>query len=110
MVEKGGAAPGSTKNSFVQAPLAVAYQTHVQTYGWQDWVKNGALAGTSGKSKRWETIRISMENLPVNGGISYQTHVQTYGWQDWVKNGAVAGSVGRGKRLEAIEIKLEKKK
>ncbi|MCI8550452.1 MAG: hypothetical protein HFI68_07685 [Lachnospiraceae bacterium] len=103
---RGEAAPVSTKAPFIQPPLAVTYETHVQSYGWQKPVSNGAMAGTSGQSKRMEAIRINLENLPVSGGICYQAHVQSYGWQKPVADGALAGTVGRGKRLEAICITL----
>ena len=85
---------------------AVSYRTHVQTYGWQGWKKNGAMSGTQGQSKRMEGINIKLSNLPYSGGITYRTHVQTYGWQGWKSNGAMAGTQGQYKRLEAIEIRL----
>jgi len=31
---------------------------HVQDYGWQAWKRDGAMAGTSGESKRLEGIEI----------------------------------------------------
>ena len=84
----------------------VTYRTHVQTYGWQGWKKNGAMSGTQGQAKRLEGINIKLSNLPYSGGITYRTHVQTYGWQGWRSNGAMSGTSGQAKRLEAIEIKL----
>lgn len=87
-------------NNLVQ----VSYSTHVQTYGWQDAVTNGATAGTSGESKRLEGIKISVSG--IDGGIRYKTHVQTYGDQDWVYDGAMSGTNGESKRLEAIQIEL----
>ena len=42
---------------FASTTTNVEYQTHVQTYGWQKYVKNGTSAGTTGKSKRLEGIR-----------------------------------------------------
>ncbi len=93
----------------VSIPVAetrVAYQTHVQTYGWQGWKNDGEPSGTSGQSKRLEGIQIKLNNAPYSGGIAYRTHVQTYGWQDWVADGATSGTEGESKRLEAIEIKL----
>ena len=39
----------------------VGYQTHVQDFGTQAYVYDGAVAGTSGQAKRMESIRI---NLP----------------------------------------------
>ena len=86
--------------------LNVCYSTHVQSIGWQDSVKDGQLAGTVGKSKRLEAIKISLENAPYSGNIEYRTHVQSYGWKPWVKNGVLSGTSGEAKRLEAIQIRL----
>jgi uncharacterized protein YjdB len=84
----------------------VSYKTHVQSYGWQNWRSNGALAGTYGKAKRLEGIKIELVNMPYSGGITYSTHVQSYGWQDWKSDGEMSGTSGEAKRLEAIKIKL----
>ena len=81
------------------------YRTHVQTYGWQDFVTNGAMSGTSGQAKRLEGIEIKFVG-EKNLGIKYKTHVQTYGWQGFVENGAMSGTSGQAKRLEAICIEL----
>ena len=83
---------------------SVSYRTHVQTYGWQGYVKDGVMSGTSGQSKRLEGINIKLENQEYSGGIKYRTHVQTYGWQGYVENGAMSGTSGQSKRLEAIKI------
>ena len=117
LVAKGGPAPGSTANAYVSAygdaaevgaagNTLVEYCTHVQTYGWQDYVSDGQMSGTSGESKRLEGIRIRLANQKYSGNIQYRTHVQTYGWQDFVQNGAMSGTEGESKRLEAIEIRL----
>ncbi len=93
----------------------VMYKTHVQTFGWQKWVYNGAMSGTSGKAKRLEGINIKLSNAPYEGDIVYTTHVQKYGWKDgkpnadkstWKKNGEMSGTNGEAKRLEAICIDL----
>ena len=83
----------------------MSYRTHVQTYGWQNFVSDGATSGTSGESKRLEGIEIKVEGN-ANLGVRYQTHVQTYGWQNFVSNGAMSGTEGEYKRLEAIRIEL----
>jgi uncharacterized protein YjdB len=100
-----------SSNSDVADPIdadapSVTYKTHVQSYGWQDWVSNGVLSGTYGKSKRLEAINIKLENMPYSGGITYSTHVQGYGWQSWKSNGEMSGTSNESKRLEAIKIKL----
>lgn len=85
---------------------SVSYMVHVQTYGWQRTVQDGAVAGTSGQAKRLEGIKIQLDNAGISGGISYTTHVQGIGWQNWVSNGAMAGTNGQARRLEAIQIRL----
>lgn len=104
LVEKGGSAPGNT--STPNKCVKVSYKTHVQTYGWQGEVYDGALSGTTGQSKRLEAIQI--KNIAdVSGNIEYKTHIQTYGWEKaWSKNGELSGTTGESKRLEAIQIRL----
>ena len=99
LIEKGSAAPGSTANAYRESTPSVAYQTHVQTYGWQAFVADGATAGTTGKSKRLESIVLKLQNKPMAGDIQYKTHVQTYGWQNWVNGGQQSGTTGKSKRL-----------
>jgi uncharacterized protein YjdB/GH25 family lysozyme M1 (1,4-beta-N-acetylmuramidase) len=82
----------------------VAYQSHVQDVGWQDWVSDGATSGTTGQSKRLEAMNIKLAG--INGGIEYRSQVQDIGWMDWVADGALTGTSGQAKRMEAIQIRL----
>ncbi len=85
----------------------IMYKTHVQSFGWQNWVLNGTMSGTSGKAKRLEGINIKLSNAQYAGGIEYRTHIQKNGWeQGWKKDGAMSGTSGEAKRLEAIQIRL----
>jgi len=104
LVKKGEAAPGDTTTPY-KHPM-VRYTTHVQTFGWQNYVKDGETGGTTGKSKRLEGIKIELIDQDYEGDIEYVTHVQTYGWQDWVSNGEMSGTSGEAKRLEAIRVRL----
>ena len=64
--------------------VGVEYQTHVQTYGWQDWVNDGKMSGTEGQYKRLEAIRIKLTGTDADKyDIYYRVHAQTYGWLDW---------------------------
>lgn len=88
----------------------VRYSSHVQDYGWMNWVKDTGLSGTTGESKRVEALKIDLGNskiIPEDAIIKYQVHVQDYGWMDWRQNGQIAGTQGESKRIEAIRIKLE---
>lgn len=89
-----------------QGVLKVSYSTHVQNIGWQSYVTDGALAGTSGKGLRLEGIKIRLDNNAIGGSVEYRTHVQNVGWQSYVADGALAGTSGKGLRLEAIQVRL----
>jgi N-acetylmuramoyl-L-alanine amidase len=105
LVEKGGEAPGSTDRPFLTKPTII-YSTQVETYGWLNFVKDGAMSGTKGQGKRLEAIKINLQGSSYSGDITYSTHVQDYGWLNNVSNGEVSGTVGQSKRLEAIKIGL----
>ena len=107
LVTKGDKAPeliGTIKEA-MKARL-VGYQTHVQDYGTQAYVYDGAMAGTEGECKRMESIRMKLPSS-VNSSIQYRSHVQDIGWEkNWASNGSLSGTEGQCKRLEAIQIKL----
>ena len=86
--------------------INISYSTHVQSYGWFDYVLNGATSGTVGESKRVEAFKIKLDNSPYEGTVTYRAHVQSYGWMDWTTEDNVAGTEGKSKRIEAIQIKL----
>ena len=83
----------------------IQYRTHVQDFGWQEFVSSGEMSGTSGEAKRLESIEISIDS-ELDLGIKYSTHVQDRGWLTPVSNGKPSGTVGEAKRLEAIKIEL----
>jgi len=79
----------------------------VQYIGWQNSVANGALSGTTGKSKRLEAIRVYLDgDMARYYDVYYRVHIENYGWLAWTRNGNPAGSEGKGLRMEAMEIKL----
>ena len=94
------------QNTNIKTTPNVSYRTHVQNVGWQNYVKNGVMSGTSGRSLRLEGINVKLENQPYSGNIEYCTHVQNIGWQNYVANGTMSGTSGRSLRLEAIKIRL----
>lgn len=100
--------PFGTQNINVEAAQVpnVNYQSKVQKIGWQKAVKNGAVAGTIGKSLSIESLKINLSNLPVAGGVAYKAQVQRYGWQKSVANNQIAGAAEAGLRLEGIRIVL----
>ena len=115
VVRKGETAPKGNGKAFLVGNEAkrpdeikpnVNYQTHVQNIGWQGVVKNGEIAGTSGKNLQLEAIKINLSDAALAGNIEYSTHIQNIGWQAYKANGALSGTTGKNLQLEAIKIKL----
>ncbi|MDO4798409.1 MAG: S8 family serine peptidase [Coriobacteriales bacterium] len=97
---------GTASTTFQIVEPHVSYRTHVQRVGWQRYVSDGDMSGTSGRSLRLEGINIELSSLPCGGGIEYRTHVQRVGWQGWRRDGDMSGTKGRSLRLESIQIRL----
>ncbi len=104
LVEKNSSSPGATENIYSEDDLKVNYTGYVQSSGWQDYVSNGDISGTTGQSKRLEGIKIELNKKIITGSITYSTHVSNIGWTSYVSDGAQSGSIGR--KIEAIKIKL----
>lgn len=89
--------------------LKIKYKAHVADEGWQDEVYNGQIAGTVGKHKAIEAVRITgIDGLDenVNLGITGIAHVQDIGWGEDSPTGTDIGSTGLGKHLEAIKLNV----
>ena len=85
---------------------SIQYSVFGQSYAWQSAVSGGVEAGTDGKGKRIEAIKINVGAETSGVSVIYQAYVQGIGWQTSAHDGAVAGTTGKGKRLEAIRITL----
>ena len=90
---------------------SVSYRTHVQDDGWQKFVADGALSGTTARSLRLEGIEVKLDKQDYDLGIAYQTHIENIGWEanteiGWKNDGETSGTFARALRLEAIQIKL----
>ena len=96
----------SCKVAVVQQEPELVYQAHVADYGWLKTVSDGETAGTTGKNKQMEAIKINLINNVYKGTVEYSTHVADYGWMAWTDNGKLAGTEGKNKQMEAIKIKL----
>ena len=105
LVQNNESAPGNTNTPYIQR--YIGYTSHVEDYGWQSKVYDGAMSGTTGKTKQLEAIKITLESQKYSGNIEYRSHIEDYGWEnDWKSNGQISGTSGRAKQLEAIQIRL----
>lgn len=115
--EISAAAPAPTNPQEPGNPVNDAglnYRAHVADYGWLDAVRDGQTAGTTGKGKQMEALKITP---PEGLELTVKVHIQDKGWVTYegVKagkssgegsspNDPIMGTVGEGKRIEAIEI------
>lgn len=87
--------------------VSVRAVVHVQNKGTMKAVTGvGRVVGTTGRSRRLESLRLSLRGKPISGGIEYCAYVQGVGWQGWRTNGGMAGTQGKARRVEAIRIGL----
>ncbi|MDD2414129.1 MAG: metallophosphoesterase [Eubacteriaceae bacterium] len=85
--------------------MTVQTNAHVQDIGWMDWRSNGAVSGTTGKSKHLEAVELTLTGANASQyDIYYRVHSANYGWLDWAKNGQTAGTTGGDLQAEAIQI------
>ena len=82
----------------------VTYRAYVQNIGWMNWVKNGEVAGTTGRSLRIEAYEVklvpktatsntnssSTTSYTTKSSLSYSTHVQDIGWQNYVSTKSIS--------------------
>ena len=93
-------------NAYKEKDTTLSYCAHIRDLGWQNWVENGEQAGTTGKAKAVEALKIQLEDSLYAGNVEYQAHVRDLGWQNWSKNGEQIGTTGRALSVEAVKIKL----
>ena len=105
LVKKNSKVSGSDGISNI-TKTTLKVQPHVQDIGWMNYVGEGATAGTTGKSKRLEALKITLKDFNGGNGISYRAHVANVGWQSWKNSGQMAGTTGKGYAIEAVQIKL----
>ena len=102
LLPKGSAAPGDTSGAFVDC--GVTYSAHVRDLGWLPSVREGSVAGTTGRGLSMEALRVSLGDSAVSGAVEARAHVSDLGWQDWAEGSC--GTTGRGKALEAVCLRL----
>ena len=126
LVEKGGAAPGSTANAYKEKTtstgntssgsntdsstttktIGLKYSAHVENIGWMSYANMGSTAGTTGRNLQLEALKLTLTEKPYSGSIQYCAHVQDIGWQSFVSEGSISGTTGKNKAVEAVKIKL----
>ena len=83
----------------------LSYSAHVENIGWQGYVEDGDIAGTTGRALRIEALKINLTGS-ISGNVEYRAHVQNIGWKSWVSSDQVAGTTGCRLPMEAVSIRL----
>lgn len=77
----------------------IKYRGHVQGVGWQTWVGDGELAGTTARNLRLEALQID-----TSKEVKAKAHIEGIGWKDFgtINKDTIIGTVGESRRLECI--------
>lgn len=106
LVPKGSAAPSNAdaavSYSAVETP-SLTYRANVGTQGWQGWVQNGAIAGTTGQAQPVTQLAASFSNDA--GALSIQYSVSTDGthWGSWLSDGQATAAAGS---IKAVRMRI----
>ena len=96
---------GLVPGSVAEANQHISTHAHVADIGWQNQAAlDGETAGTVGKAKSIEALKITLVNQVKTGSVQVRAHVSNVGWQDWTSG--TAGTTGRGLPIEAVQVRL----
>ena len=88
-----------------QVANAISVEAHVSNVGWQAAVGNGGTAGTAGRSRAVEALRVRLSaDLSARYTVWYRVHSAEFGWLGWACDGADAGSAGYGRAVQAVQV------
>ena len=105
----------------------VVYRAHVQNIGWMDWVSNGLVAGTTGRSLQIEALQVMLVKKPVvsysvqqgsnsasgialtvqsnlTGSAQYRVRDTAGTWSAWTASGNIASAPNGA--MQAVEMKM----
>ena len=100
--------PISKSAQYKKDNIKIYYQVHIQNIGWQRYVEENQVAGTTGRKLRIEAIKIKLSDNN-DYSIRYRVHVQNIGWMPWKYDDEIAGTTGCSLRIEAIQIQIVSK-
>ena len=88
-----------------QVANALSVEAHVAGIGWQPAAGNGGTAGTTGRSRAVEALRVRLSaDLSARYTVWYRVHSAEFGWLGWACDGADAGSAGYGRAAQAVQV------
>ena len=86
---------------------SIEYRAHVAKKGWQNWKKDGQIAGTTGEALAMEAVQLKLTGeIAEHYDIIIECIRRHMAGLAGQKNGEIAGTTDYGKRIEAFEIRL----
>lgn len=87
--------------------MHIQYEAHVSNIGWMGSKRDGSTAGTTGRSKAMEDLKVSILNPVSDGSVQIDAHVSGVGWQGWdTPSASEGGTTGQGRAVEAVRLRL----
>ncbi len=80
--------------------LSLTYNAHVSNIGWMSSLKNGSIAGSTGRNLPLEALQLHLSTNSL-GNVLARAHVRSIGWQNWTESGKQIGTTGRALPIEA---------
>lgn len=99
LVPKGQAAPGATATTNVTLP-SISSRAYSTTYGWQNYVSDGQMCGTTGRGIPLKNLQIKVSEN-ANIGVRYKV-LKDGVWSGYASNG---DPVGEG-TIQAVKVEL----
>lgn len=108
IINKGNLTGWHDSSTLKPKQAKIGITPHCQSFGWMAEVYDGTTAGTTGKSKRMEALRIETFDGTIIEKV--EAHMQGIGWKiyDHPGKNTIIGTTGQARRLEALRIKTSK--
>ncbi len=105
LLEKGNNDITVSDSSFMESENNILYSSHISDIGWTNYVKNGDISGTIGKSKKLESFKIKIQSK-LSGSVKYKSYIGKRGWSAETGDDVMTGTSGLARNLEAVQIRL----
>lgn len=88
---------------------SIMYKAHVSSIGWQDYVNDSQMAGTTGQSRNIQALTLKINN-GTNYKLSGKVYINSIGYKTYESissDQTAIGTQGRGLPLEKIMLSYE---
>lgn len=105
LVNKGGKAPGSTKNPTVSAP-EITYTSALKGKTFSDYKALGKISGAKKSNTPITAIKMKLKKSQLTGTIEYRLRTEKGKFGDWISSGNTAGKNKDVLKFSGLQIRL----